>query len=125
MSRPVRLFSIPVLLAAMAAGCGDDVVTDNEPDGTPTTSQVATVTVAPETSVLSVGDTLRLIATPRAAGGATLAGRVVAWSSETQAIATVSASGVVTGVAAGSVRIIATSESRTGSSTITVVQRAQ
>src|SRR3989449_1259723 len=49
-----------------------------------------------------------------------LSGRTIAWSSGSPAVATVSASGLVTGVAAGSVTITATSEGQSGTATITV-----
>jgi hypothetical protein len=52
--------------------------------------------------------------------GATLAGRTVTWTSGNDAVATVSAAGVVSAVSPGTVSITATSEGRTGSATLTV-----
>jgi len=49
-----------------------------------------------------------------------LAGRVVTWTTSNAAVATVSASGFVTGVAQGTATITATSEGKSGTSTITV-----
>ena len=89
----------------------------------PVSSQVATVVVSPLTATLTVGDTLRASAATLDAGGSPLLGRVVAWSSDAVATATVSSTGLVTAVAAGSVRISALSEGRTGSATLTVRAR--
>jgi len=49
-----------------------------------------------------------------------LSGRVITWSSGTPAVATVNGNGLVTGVSAGSATITATSETKQGSSQITV-----
>jgi len=49
-----------------------------------------------------------------------LTGRVVGWASSNPAIATVSATGLVTGVAAGAATITATSEGKSGTAAITV-----
>jgi len=68
-----------------------------------------------------VGATATLAATPRDATGNPLSGRATTWSSGNQAVATVSAAGVVTGVAPGTATIAATSEGRTGSAEITVL----
>src|SRR5207249_9948799 len=54
------------------------------------------------------------------ANGNTLTGRTVTWSSDNTAVATVSGSGLVSGVAAGAATITATSEAKTGTSAITV-----
>ncbi|HEV8400740.1 MAG TPA: Ig-like domain-containing protein [Gemmatimonadales bacterium] len=81
---------------------------------------VASVVVTPNPATVSVGLTVQLTASPRDAGGNPLAGRVVTWGSSAPAVATVSASGVVTGVASGTVTITATSEGQSGTSTVTV-----
>lgn len=83
-------------------------------------ARVATVTVAPLTPSITVTLTVALTATLRDANGNTLTGRVVTWTSNTPAVATVSTTGVVTGVAAGSATITATSEGKTGTATVTV-----
>src|SRR5207245_6839261 len=66
------------------------------------------------------GGTQQRSATPKDGNGAALTGRVVTWASGNTAVATVSASGLVTGVAAGSATITATSEGINGTSAITV-----
>jgi len=66
------------------------------------------------------GQTVQLTATLKDANGNTLTGRTVTWSSDNTAVATVSGSGLVSGVAAGAATITATSEAKTGTSAITV-----
>jgi hypothetical protein len=81
---------------------------------------VASVTVSPASVSLAAGATRQLSATAKDAGGNTLTGRVFSWSSDNTAMATVSHSGLVTGVAAGSANITATCEGQTASSAFTV-----
>src|SRR5256884_5809203 len=83
---------------------------------------VASVAVAPSTSSLTVGDTLRLVATVKDASGNVLTDRVVTWASSDPAVATVSGTGLVTALraAAQQVTITATSETMSGSAGITV-----
>ncbi|HEX8395787.1 MAG TPA: Ig-like domain-containing protein, partial [Longimicrobium sp.] len=90
---------------------------------TVTPAAVQSVTVAPGAQTVIAGRTQALTATLRDARGAVLTGRAVTWSSANPAVASVDASGVVTGVApgAGAVAITATSEGQSGSAQVTVV----
>ena len=81
---------------------------------------VASVSVSPASPSLQVGASVQLSAVTRDGAGNVLTGRTITWSSASNAIATVSTSGLVTAVAAGSVSVVASSEGQTGSSTITV-----
>jgi len=81
---------------------------------------VASVTVSPSTATTSVGQTVSLAATTFDAGGNLLTGRIVTWTSSNASIASVSGTGVVTGVATGNATITATSENQSGSAVITV-----
>ncbi|HEV8448247.1 MAG TPA: Ig-like domain-containing protein [Gemmatimonadaceae bacterium] len=81
---------------------------------------VSTVTVSPPTKALLVSQTVALATTVKDSVGNTVTDRVVTWSSNNPAAATVSATGLVTAVAAGAATITATSETKTGTSTITV-----
>src|SRR5207249_1403049 len=81
---------------------------------------VASVTVSPATANVFAGATTQLSATLKDAAGNVLTGRAVAWTSSNTAIATVSAAGLVTGVAAGSAMITATSEGQSGTASVTV-----
>src|SRR3989442_6559919 len=92
------------LLTVLACGCSRDPTSVGSP------TPVAAVGVSPTSASVDAGTTLQLTAIPQDANGAPLSGRVVTWSSNHVAIATVSKSGVVTGVAAGPVTITATSE---------------
>lgn len=86
-----------------------------------TTVPVASVAVTLAPASITVGGTSTGTATTFDAGGNVLTGRVIAWSSTNTAVATVNATtGVITGVAIGTATIRATSESRIGSSTVTV-----
>jgi uncharacterized protein YjdB len=81
---------------------------------------VASVTVSPPSATVEVGQTAQLTATPKDASGTPLTGRVVTWSSSDSGVARVSATGLVTGRAAGSATITATSEGKTGTSAVAV-----
>jgi trimeric autotransporter adhesin len=81
---------------------------------------VASVTVSPSSASLLVGGTQQFSATTRDANNNVLTGRVVTWSTAGAGIASVSANGFVTAVAAGTTQITATSEGKSGSATITV-----
>lgn len=91
---------------------------------TVTAVPVATVSVSPASIPLVPGETSQFSATTRDAGGATLSGRAVAWSSSNAAVATVSQTGLVTAVGAGTTTISATSEGRSGTATVTVTTTA-
>ena len=72
------------------------------------TPVLTSVVISPASPSVAVGATLQLTATPLDQGGRTMTGLSAAqWSSANTATATVSASGVVTGVAAGTVGITA------------------
>src|SRR6266550_229553 len=90
--------------------------TDTVAPGVP----VATVTVSPASAGEQVGQTVQLTATPRDAAGNPLAGRTVTWATSNAAVDTVSATGLVTGILAGSTTITATSEGQSGTAAITV-----
>src|SRR5207245_1269205 len=60
-------------------------------------------------------------ATTKDANGNVLTGRVVTWASDNTAVATVSPAGLVTAVAPGAATITATSETKSGTAAITVV----
>jgi serine/threonine-protein kinase len=72
---------------------------------------VAAVTVTPATASLTIGGTVGLAATPRAADGRTLPDRPVAWASSDSTVATVGRDGTVAGVRSGDVIVTATAAS--------------
>src|SRR5216117_1925917 len=81
---------------------------------------VVTVSVDPAAPSIMAGRTVQLTATPRDGSGNALTGRVVSWSTDNAAVATVNASGLVTGAAAGAATVTAMSESMIGSAAVTV-----
>jgi len=112
------------LVTGVAAGATTITATSEGTSGTAavtvTSVPVASVTVSPATVSLQPGQTQQLTATPKDAGGNALSGRMVTWASGSTAVATVSGSGLVSGVAAGSATITATSEGKSGSASVTV-----
>ena len=109
-----------------AAGVGSAGITATSEGKTGTASltvalvPVSTVIATLGTGSLTVGQTTQASAVLRDSAGNALSGRSVAWSTSNAAVATVGASGLVTGVAAGSANLIATSEGQTGSASVTV-----
>ncbi|NIR03064.1 MAG: hypothetical protein GTN78_23140 [Gemmatimonadales bacterium] len=82
--------------------------------------QVAAVAVSPATASVLESFTRQLTATPQDARGNTVAGKSVAWSTSDAAVASVDGTGLVTGEAAGTATITASSEGFDGTSVITV-----
>jgi len=113
------------LVTAAGAGSATITVTSEGKSGTAaitvTVVPVAAVTVSPASATIAVGGTRQLSAVTKDSAGGTLTGRVVTWSSSSTAVATVNSSGLVTGVAAGSATITATSEGKIGTAAITVI----
>ena len=109
------------LLAAMFfAACGDGA-TEPPPDP----PRPATVAVAPATvQLIALGATEQLTAEVRDQNGNAMAGAAVSWVSSAAAVATVSASGLVTAVANETATITATAGSASGTATVTVDQSA-
>ena len=66
---------------------------------------VAAITFSPATPVVRQGETITLTAQPIDVVGRPISGKTVTWSSANLAVASVSAAGVVTGIAAGSAYI--------------------
>jgi len=81
---------------------------------------VASVAVSPTSATLIVGETLQLEAQPRDASGRPLAGRTVTWSTNRTDVASVTSTGIVAAVSAGTATITASSEGRSGTATIVV-----
>jgi hypothetical protein len=116
-----------VLGLALVAGCTDTTAVNN-PDtdsfrisaakggaGAGGNGKLRSVTVSPGSASIQTGTTVQLTATSKPAGTTTFV-----WSTSNGSVATVSQSGLVTGVAAGTATISATAGGKTGRSTITV-----
>ena len=88
----------------------------------PAPAAVASVQVAPASATLTVGDTRAFTATAKAGDGSTITGRTVTWSSGGPSVVTVSSTGVVTAVGAGTAQVLAQIGGVTGTATVTVQQ---
>ncbi|OLD97010.1 MAG: hypothetical protein AUG80_12710 [Candidatus Rokubacteria bacterium 13_1_20CM_4_68_9] len=112
------------LVSGNAAGTATITGTSETQSGiaavTVTYVPVASVTVSPGSASLVVGATQQFTAVTKDAAGNTLTGRTVTWASSNTAAATVSGSGLATGVAAGTATITATSETMSGTAVVTV-----
>ena len=84
----------------------------------------ARIDIAPVTTPLNVGGTLRLNATARASNGNPLPRAGVAWASDNPNIAAVDPAGVVVGLAPGTATVRATSDAASGTVTVTVAKSA-
>jgi hypothetical protein len=82
--------------------------------------QVNNVTVTPATPTIGVGATQQMAATARDGSNAVINGLPVTWGSGTPSVATISASGLVTGVANGPTTVTATVGGVQGNTTVTV-----
>ena len=112
----IRAIPAALLVAALSAcgGGGDTPV-----DPTPPPQTVASVTLSPTTAALTVPATAQLTATARDANGNAM-NATIAWSSSASTVATVSQTGLVTSVGAGTAIITATAGAQSASATITV-----
>ena len=125
-STSVATVSSSGLVSGVSAGTATITATSEGKNGTANITvtvppaPVATVTVTPAPASVTVGQSIQLQATTRDAANNVLTGRTVTWTSSNVSLATVSSTGLVQGVAAGTVTITATSEGKTGSSTVTV-----
>jgi hypothetical protein len=81
---------------------------------------VNSVEVTPSASTIAIGGTVQLSAVPKSADGFSLPDRPVTWSSSDQQVASINASGLVTGAANGQVTITATSSGKSGNATVAV-----
>jgi hypothetical protein len=86
---------------------------------------VTTVQVTSTPSQISVNETAQASALVKDQNGDPLTGKDVVWTSLNQGIATVTASGVIRGVAPGNATIQGTVDGVTGSATVTVVPPVQ
>ena len=110
--RWVAWIAVCILISGFAR-CGTDKLG-------PAEEPVGSVTVSPGTATVAPGGSMQLTAVARSASGTTLPGRAFTWSTGDTAVAKVSASGLVTGVALGSTTITATSEQHGGTADIIV-----
>lgn len=84
------------------------------------TSTAVAVEVQPSSTTLASGQTVQLAARVLDAAGNEVPGQSIVWSSDDESVATVSASGLVTGVAEGQTVVRAASGALAGTATVTV-----
>ena len=101
-------------------GTRSNVASASTPSSGPPPQTVSSVSVSPSTPSVSAGSSTTLVATVKDANGNVMTGQTVTWSSSSTSIATVSGSGVVSGVAAGTATITATCAGVAGTATVTV-----
>ncbi|MEP6590325.1 MAG: Ig-like domain-containing protein [Gemmatimonadota bacterium] len=112
-----NILAVGVVTLGLAA-CGDDVTIQDPP--APPPPGVTSVTVAPASATIAVGQNVVYAASVIADAGVSTA---VTWTSSNQLIATVDGTGKVTGVAPGTTTIIAKSSAdagKTGVASVTV-----
>lgn len=103
-------------ISAMSEGQADTASAEVAPSIVP----VASVVMNDGADTLTVGESKQLVATPKDAQGNALTGRTITWASSRTGVATVSASGLVKAIAAGSATITATVEGKAATSAIVV-----
>ena len=86
------------------------------------TQSVESVVVSPSEETIALGNTLQLTAEAFDENGHAVAGAEFSWESSDAAVATVDASGLVTGVAVGVATITASAGEVAGSAVVTVMQ---
>jgi len=81
---------------------------------------ISSVTISPDPASLTVGATQQMAAVVRDSGGSVVTGASVIWDSSNDSIATVSASGTVTALVAGSVTVLARAGTVSGRASVSV-----
>jgi uncharacterized protein YjdB len=114
MSRSGRTLATVVAVALSSWSCGS-----TSPDGTP---EVASIVVTPATSTVVLNTQLPLQAQVRDGSGAAVPDAAVTWTVQDPKILSVSASGVVTGLALGTSQVAANALGKSGLAVITVTK---
>ena len=119
--------SVATVTGGVVAGVKAGSATITATSGTVTGSTLVTVLAAvaqivitPSPADVIINETVQLTATLQDGAGSVLTGRTVTWSSSSDAAATVSSTGLVTGKVVGAVNITATAEGRTATVTVNV-----
>ena len=124
---PVATVGTSGLVTAAGNGTATITATAGTVSGSATVTvaqQVSAVVVTPDTAVVLPGTTLQLAAEAQDANGNAVDGSDFEWASSDTAVATVDATGLVSGIALGSVEVSATSSGVTGRAQLEVVEPA-
>ncbi len=95
--------------------------TTTPPPVPPPTHTVASVTTTIASPTIVIGTTTRATATARDSSGDVVAGVATTWLSTVPSVASVDATGFISGLSAGTSSIRATADTKTSSATVTVV----
>lgn len=104
---------IPTALTFLVVACSS-----NPGGGAPPT--IASISLSETAATLAPGETLQLTATPRDGGGVAVSGQTITWTTSASSVATVSTSGLVSAIAAGTATITAAAGGKSAGATVTV-----
>ncbi len=112
MARSLRGLVAWIFIAALlvVAACSDGA--------TPSSTDVASVTVSPPSALISLGGTLQLTARGLDVDGVEISGARFTWSSDQESVISVSPSGLITAHAGGTATISATAGDKTGTALV-------
>ncbi|HEU0298180.1 MAG TPA: Ig-like domain-containing protein [Longimicrobium sp.] len=113
-----RLLPAFLLAALAAAAC------DSPSGGGGGSPDIARVFVTPSESTLNAGETVQLSAQARDGDNGVVSGAQFQWASLEQDVATVTQTGLVTGIKTGSARIVATADGKADTATVNVIGSA-
>ncbi len=114
------LTAVAVGSAVITASSNGKTATVNATVVAQSPASVASVTVAPTTVSVTTGHSVQLTASVKDSVGNVLGGRTVTWSSSNPSVATVSSTGLVSGIASGAATISAASGGQQGTASVTV-----
>ncbi len=97
-----------VLVVTAATACAGDLTTSPAIARDASLASISTLPVSPASLSLRAGDVAQLTATPVNPQGTAVAQKSVAWATTNAAVATVSSTGLVSAIAAGSAEIVVT-----------------
>lgn len=106
--------------AVISASIGGYLGTSNLTVATTITLGPSSVTLSPSTATVGVGRTVQFTATATDSTGNTYPNATAVWKSSNPAVASISATGLATGVSAGTATITGSAFGGTGSATVTV-----
>ncbi len=109
-----KLLSFPAAVLLLVTACAD-------PAGPAVPLVVDRVELSSSSLALGPGASQLVIATPRAANGAVVPGRSIAWTSDANTVVTVSATGEVRGVSLGTGTIRASVDGKSAQATVSVI----
>ena len=104
------------------AGCGGDG-TAPAPADSDATGPIATLQVQPPVAAVDSGASVQLTAQARNSAGVLLRDRLISWSAVNPGVATVTSTGLVTGITVGSTLVIAIAEGATDTGVVHVNPR--